>query len=267
MDYRISDLDRKDFGTNKIISVDNDVQFENSTIIFRGENNILFLEKNAKLSGAAIKFLGSNSIVYIGSSSSRKYSFKVNIYNDSVFYLGRNNSFNGLSPVFQLSEQKHIIIGDDNMFSFGITVRVADPHLIYNSDTYERINPSKSVFIGDHVWLGQNVSILKGVKIGSGSILAGECVVTKDVGSNTTVGGNPAKRIKSSIFWLRPSVHGFTKEDTLKWEKYERDNYIYEEGSENLFLLFEQKLDELNSVSDRLCFLEGITHDKNRFFC
>lgn len=52
------------------------------------------------------------------------------------------------------------------------------------------------------------------VRVGSGSLLAGEALVTKDVASNSTVGGSPAKLLKTDIFWLRPSVHAFLDEHT-----------------------------------------------------
>ena len=51
------------------------------------------------------------------------------------------------------------------------------------------------VVIEDDVWIGGRVSILPGVRIHQGSIIAAGAVVTKDVESYTIVGGNPAKEI------------------------------------------------------------------------
>ncbi len=50
--------------------------------------------------------------------------------------------------------------------------------------------------IGNDVWIGQNVTIMPGVKIGSGAIIAANSNVTKNVEPYTIVGGNPAKVIK-----------------------------------------------------------------------
>lgn len=50
----------------------------------------------------------------------------------------------------------------------------------------------KSVEIGDDVWIGGNVTILPGVKIGSHSIIGACSVVTKDVPEYAIVAGNPA---------------------------------------------------------------------------
>lgn len=53
------------------------------------------------------------------------------------------------------------------------------------------------VVIDDDVWIGFNSTILKGVKIGKGSVIAACSVVTKDVPPNVIVAGNPAKIVKS----------------------------------------------------------------------
>ena len=54
----------------------------------------------------------------------------------------------------------------------------------------------KGVEIGKDCWIGANVCILDGVKIGDKCIVAAGAVVNKDVPSNSIVGGVPAKIIK-----------------------------------------------------------------------
>lgn len=55
---------------------------------------------------------------------------------------------------------------------------------------------TKPVTIGHDVWMGTNVTILEGVHIGTGSIVASRAVVTKDVPPYAIVAGNPAKVVK-----------------------------------------------------------------------
>lgn len=265
VDKVIHDLESDvDYGDNKIIK--QNCTFTGSSVLFRGKNNILYIEDGANISGVVINFFGDNSLVYIGKSRTN-YAFQISIFYDSVFYIGKDNSFNGKKPIFQLSERKNIFIGDDNMFSYGITVRIADPHLIYSSETFERINPSKSVYIGDHVWIGQNVTIFKGNKIGSGSILGGESLITKNIPSNVSAGGNPVKVIKGDIFWLRPAVHAFKKEHTDKWMKYKKNDFIYSKSSENSeFDNIENYINQDISAQEKLNFLQKISKDKNRFY-
>ena len=52
------------------------------------------------------------------------------------------------------------------------------------------------VIIGDNVWIGDKATILANVKIGKGSIIGANAVVTKNVPPYSIVGGNPAKIIK-----------------------------------------------------------------------
>jgi len=54
----------------------------------------------------------------------------------------------------------------------------------------------KPVVIGDFVWIGRNVTIMPGVIIEEGAILAAGSIVVKNVGRGEIVGGNPAKVIK-----------------------------------------------------------------------
>ena len=58
------------------------------------------------------------------------------------------------------------------------------------------ISIPKPVEIGDDVWIGGNVTICPGVKIGNRAVVAAGAVVTKDVPENTLVGGVPGKKIK-----------------------------------------------------------------------
>jgi acetyltransferase-like isoleucine patch superfamily enzyme len=56
---------------------------------------------------------------------------------------------------------------------------------------------TKPILIEDYAWISYNVSILKGVTIGKGAIVAAGSVVTKDVSEFSVVAGNPAIIIKS----------------------------------------------------------------------
>lgn len=53
------------------------------------------------------------------------------------------------------------------------------------------------IVLGRNVWVGSNSTILPGVTIGDGAIVAAGAVVTKDVPANTIVGGVPAKVINT----------------------------------------------------------------------
>ena len=67
---------------------------------------------------------------------------------------------------------------------------------------WERVTPSLDdlpfkgdTIIGNDVWVGMDATILPGITIGDGAIIATKAVVTRDVPPYTIVGGNPARRI------------------------------------------------------------------------
>ena len=62
---------------------------------------------------------------------------------------------------------------------------------------------SASIMVAENVWIGGNATILQGVTIGEGAIVAAGSVVTKDVKPYTIVGGVPAKYIKDRVLKSR----------------------------------------------------------------
>jgi acetyltransferase-like isoleucine patch superfamily enzyme len=55
---------------------------------------------------------------------------------------------------------------------------------------------ARGIVIEDDVWVGAGVSILDGVRIGRGAVVAAGAVVTKDVAPRTLAGGVPARMIR-----------------------------------------------------------------------
>lgn len=62
--------------------------------------------------------------------------------------------------------------------------------------TLEQLPFKGDTFVGNDVWIGQYTTIMPGIKIGNGAIIAANSTVTKNVEPYTIVGGNPAKVIK-----------------------------------------------------------------------
>ena len=77
---------------------------------------------------------------------------------------------------------------------------ISDFHIIENSNG-EIMNQSDGIVIEDYVWIGIGAILLKGIRIGSGAVIAAGSVVTKDVPSNCMVAGNPAHIIRKDIHW------------------------------------------------------------------
>ena len=83
-----------------------------------------------------------------------------------------------------------IIIGDYTLIGPNTQIYTACHSLDYK-ERQENKEFGKPVRIGDHVWIGGNVTILPGVSIGDHSIIGAGSVVTKDIPANVIAVGNP----------------------------------------------------------------------------
>lgn len=95
-------------------------------------------------------------------------------------------------------ESAGIFIGEHVMIAPGC-VLVAFNHGFSRIDIpmVKQPNDEAPIYIENDVWIASNCTITKGVRIGKGSIIAANSVVTKDVLPYSIVGGIPAKLIKS----------------------------------------------------------------------
>lgn len=246
-----------------------EVYLKDTRITFKGNNNILYLEDGVKIYNSTIIFEGDDSVVFL-CKNKEIYYLNITMYNNNAFYMGQDNYMNGKINAI-LSEQKHIVIGDGGIFSFGIWLRIADPHLVYDSETMMRKNQTRSIFIGDHVWIGQSSMILKGTKIGSGGVVGAMALVAgKKISSNTIWGGNPAKEIERDVFFTNTCVHRFKEKETEESMKFTGEKFIYKEDSATKnFDIIDKELSGCKTSEKLLKYMkDNIRYnvDKNRFY-
>lgn len=160
----------------------------NGTFIFNKDwNNIyntparLVMKKNSviEMNGEFVSYSGTN----------------ITVEENATLRLGK--SF--INKNSNISCFKEINIGNDCVISENVVIRDSDNHVLIR-DGYEK---EKRILIEDHVWIGINAVILKGVHIGKGAVIAAGSVVTKDVPEKCLVGGVPARIIKENIEWKR----------------------------------------------------------------
>ena len=113
-------------------------------------------------------------------------------------HIGYNCAFGAWNHISCINK---ITIGDNCLTGKWVTITDNS----HGSNTYdelttppgERLLYSKGpIVIGKNVWIGDKATILSGVTIGDNAIIAANSVVTKDVPTNTVVGGCPAKVLK-----------------------------------------------------------------------
>lgn len=172
-----------------------------------GTNNSLFIGNETTIHDSFFKIRGNNNKIIIGDNClfGKGCSFWCE-GNNLKISIGNNVTFTRNIHINVQEDENSIVVGDDCMFSSGVQIRTSDSHAIYDLNTKERINESKSVTIGTHVWIAMDAKIMKGVNISSGVIVAANSIVTKDCTKNVMVGGSPAKIIKKDCYWTREKL-------------------------------------------------------------
>ena len=137
--------------------------------------------------------MDDNSVLKIKKNFSVYYGADIILFKGAKLILG-SGFFNSN---IKIRCHKKIEIGENVAISHDVTIMDSDAH----EGIWEGYEKTKSIKIGNHVWIGTRVTILKGVTIGDNAIIAAGSVVTKDVPNNTVVAGVPAKVIKTNINW------------------------------------------------------------------
>lgn len=146
-----------------------------------------------------------------GKNSKFNYPCRINGYNKytqkKYIHIGNGVSIGANSTIF--ATRAHLYIGDKSFSGPNLTIMTGDhPFDIkgrYMADN-RKVDIEKEggviskydqdIVIEDDVWMGCNVTILKGVHIGRGSIVSAGSVVTKSFPPYSIIGGVPAKLLK-----------------------------------------------------------------------
>lgn len=165
-------------GINNIIEIDNHTEIINCTFKFYGDNNKIVIGKRTKLEGVTF-WIGENCNT-------------ISIGNDCWFLGGELAACEGTK----------ITIGDNNLFSHSLLIRTSDSHSILD-ESGKRINQAKDIYLGNHIWIGLQVLVLKGANIADNCVVGSRSTVTSSVSpkGNSLILGAPAKIVKDNINW------------------------------------------------------------------
>ena len=169
-----------------------------------GQDNSISVGRDCIIEAAYLKIQGNNNKLNIGNN--------VVIGKDCSFWMEGNNLSITIGDDVTMTSSVHllcqecnnkIVIGRDCMFANHITIRTSDSHPIYDTVSNQRTNCPKDVIIGGHVWIAPQVDVMKGVTIGSNSVIGTKTIVTKDVPDSCLAVGVPARVVKNSVVWTR----------------------------------------------------------------
>ena len=166
-------------GINNTIDIKdkNRLKIVNSTIDIKGSNNTLIIKEDVIIRDSTIELHGENCTIIISAHC----------------MVGHNCYLSAKENATKLE------LGEYCGLSRNIKIMTSDGHPIFQNN--KQINLSKYISINNHVWLADNVTILKGVEIGTNSVVGINSTLTKSIASEMVAVGNPAKIIKNNIKW------------------------------------------------------------------
>lgn len=123
---------------------------------------------------------------------------KIFVKEGASMYLGDNFAVSANSSFICY---KRIIMGRDIQFSWGCQVMDSDTHTIIGMNG-RRMNPDREVRVGNKVWIGSNVTIMKGSIIPDNCVIGAESFVAgTNFSANSIIVGSPAKSFKQIKGW------------------------------------------------------------------
>lgn len=177
-------------------------------ISFKGKNSEVVFHKPLPKFKYCKFVCGDNCYIEIGSSNYLIKKLRILVQGDnSICKIGDNFSLvNTCEIVARPASNTSVEIGNDCMFASRILIRSQDGHIVRDLATHNILNPSKNVKIGNHVWIANDVTILKGVNIQDNTAIGLGAILTQgEYLSNSVYAGVPAKLVKSNVTWERES--------------------------------------------------------------
>jgi acetyltransferase-like isoleucine patch superfamily enzyme len=172
---------------------------------------------NVRLQSLKTLMAGPTSLIVIGNHSILYENAKVEAFGVGEISIGENSIIGDA----RISCREKITIGDHFLTSWNVFIQDFDSHPVKGALRAAQVQnmthsffpsfqvdpmpsafhfdfPSECISIGNNVWLGANVTILKGAKIGDNCVVATGAVVLKgDYESHSLIAGNPAKVVKT----------------------------------------------------------------------
>ncbi|RNA61975.1 acyltransferase [Chryseobacterium nematophagum] len=158
------------------------------------------------------KFLRLGNDVYVSALAKQGIEFGNNVSIGAFSRIIVSTSFNNVGEKIKIGN--NVGIGEFAYLGGSGGLEIGDECIVGQylschpeNHNYEDLNTSirhqgvtrKGIIIGKNCWIGSKVTILDGVEIGNGCILAAGSVITKSFPDNSIIGGVPAKLLKTRI--------------------------------------------------------------------
>lgn len=167
----------------------------------RGSGHRIEIAPQARLSNLDIRLEGVGHHLAIGSHVC-VHAGSIAFYDDhGSVTIGERTTIYGAS--FGITESGRIDVGEDCLMASEVDIRNGDSHSIVDAASGDRINPAADVTIGDHVWIGMRVMVLKGSHVASHAVVGAGSIVSGAIPEASVAAGAPARVIATGTTWRR----------------------------------------------------------------
>lgn len=146
------------------------------------------------------RFLNALKSFYLKFFFGAKIGRRVVYYPSIWIFTGRNLKLGNdvdLAKGVLITTDGGVSIGDRTLVGYGTSILSSNHNIPTNQERIFNAGHTRApVHISSDVWIGANCTILPGVTVGEGAVIAAGSIVTKDVAPFTMVGGVPAKLIR-----------------------------------------------------------------------
>lgn len=117
---------------------------------------------------------------------------------DSSIEIGENTIINNSATI--IADKAHIYIGKSVLIGQNFTALSSNFHPINSKNRLSKDYTGKNIMIDDNVFIGANVTVLQGVRIGINSVIGANSLVNINIPANSIALGNPIQVIKMINF-------------------------------------------------------------------
>lgn len=195
-------------GVDNSVDVARSAQSGGFTLDIRGNSNRVSVSAGADVSGFSLKLRDDSNQVEIGPGA--RLRGEATVRGAGSLRIGARTTFERSNLI---CTGANISIGADCMFAADVEIRTTDSHPIFDLVSHQRINFPQDVTIEDYVWCGKRVFVVKGSRIGTGSIVGLGSVVSGELPAFALAVGVPSRPVRRNVTWTRHTRDSVLAED------------------------------------------------------
>lgn len=119
---------------------------------------------------------------------------------DTQLHVGKGTKTNSHLWMNLAGNGTKVVLGENCLLA-SVRFRTSDSHKIFDIATGEVLNPPADIVVEDRVWIAEDVLLLRGARIGAGSIVGARAMVNGPLPAQCLAAGTPARVLREGVRW------------------------------------------------------------------